>query len=99
MGVARLGFVATFLSDPLISGFTTGSAVFVVISQLKHILRTESSSDHWTTCFSEGNYAMSPLFFQTICRILGKEISKFEKITSSYSTKITVKSYPSEQLT
>ena len=38
MGVARLGFVATFLSDPLISGFTTGSAVFVVISQLKHIL-------------------------------------------------------------
>ena len=61
--------------------------------------RTESSSDHWTTCFSEGNYAMSPLFFQTICRILGKEISKFEKITSSYSTKITVKSYPSEQFT
>ena len=38
MGMARLGFVATFLSDPLISGFTTGSAVLVVISQLKHIL-------------------------------------------------------------
>ena len=38
MGAARLGFVATFLSDPLISGFTTGSAVLVVISQLKHIL-------------------------------------------------------------
>ena len=38
MGAARLGFVATFLSDPLIRGFTTGSAVFVVVSQLKHIL-------------------------------------------------------------
>ncbi|XP_078370071.1 prestin-like isoform X2 [Oculina patagonica] len=38
MGAAKLGFVATFLSDPLISGFTTGSAVFVVVSQLKHIL-------------------------------------------------------------
>lgn len=38
MGAAKLGFVATFLSDPLISGFTTGSAVLVVISQLKHIL-------------------------------------------------------------
>ena len=37
MGAARLGFVATFLSDPLISGFTTGSAVLVVVSQLKHI--------------------------------------------------------------
>jgi MFS superfamily sulfate permease-like transporter len=38
MGVLRLGFVATYLSDPLISGFTTGSAVLVVLSQLKHIL-------------------------------------------------------------
>ena len=38
MGAAKLGFVATFLSDPLISGFTTGSAVLVVVSQVKHIL-------------------------------------------------------------
>ena len=38
MGAVKLGFVATFLSDPLISGFTTGSAVLVVVSQLKHIL-------------------------------------------------------------
>lgn len=38
MGAARLGFVATFLSDPLVSGFTTGSAVLVVNSQMKHIL-------------------------------------------------------------
>lgn len=38
MGVAKLGVVATYLSDPLISGFTTGSAVLVVNSQLKHIL-------------------------------------------------------------
>ena len=38
MGAARLGFVATFMSDPMISGFTTGSAVLVVISQVKHIL-------------------------------------------------------------
>ena len=38
MGATRLGFVATFLSDPLVSGFTTGSAVLVVNSQMKHIL-------------------------------------------------------------
>ena len=38
MGAARLGFVATFMSDPMISGFTTGSAVLVVISQMPHIL-------------------------------------------------------------
>lgn len=38
MGAAQLGFLATFMSDPMISGFTTGSAVLVVISQVKHIL-------------------------------------------------------------
>jgi len=37
MGAARLGFVATFMSDPMISGFTTGSAVLVVVSQMPHI--------------------------------------------------------------
>ena len=37
MGAARLGFMATFMSDPMISGFTTGSAVLVVISQMPHI--------------------------------------------------------------
>ena len=38
MGAAQLGFLATFMLDPMISGFTTGSAVLVVISQVKHIL-------------------------------------------------------------
>ncbi|XP_031549091.1 sulfate transporter-like [Actinia tenebrosa] len=38
MGILRFGFIATYLSDPLISGFTTGCAVLVVPSQLKHIL-------------------------------------------------------------
>jgi len=37
MGAVRLGGLAGFLSDPLISGFTTGSAVLVVVSQMKHI--------------------------------------------------------------
>lgn len=38
MGAVKLGCVATYLSDPMISGFTTGSAVLVVISQVKLIL-------------------------------------------------------------
>ncbi|KAL3853834.1 hypothetical protein ACJMK2_017335 [Sinanodonta woodiana] len=37
MGICRLGFLASFLSDPLISGFTTGAAVHVISSQIKHI--------------------------------------------------------------
>lgn len=37
MGVTRLGFMASFMSDPFISGFTTGAAVHVFSSQIKHI--------------------------------------------------------------
>uniref|UniRef100_A0A0X3NK04 Prestin n=1 Tax=Schistocephalus solidus TaxID=70667 RepID=A0A0X3NK04_SCHSO len=36
-GILRLGFVTRFLSDPMISGFTVGSAVHVVVSQLKTV--------------------------------------------------------------
>ena len=37
-GVFRLGFVTTYMSDPLVSGFTTGAAVHVFTSQIKNIL-------------------------------------------------------------
>jgi SulP family sulfate permease len=36
-GVLRLGFLAYFLSHPVISGFISGSAVVIVIGQLKYI--------------------------------------------------------------
>ncbi|XP_041347224.1 solute carrier family 26 member 6-like [Gigantopelta aegis] len=35
LGILRLGFLTTFLSDPLISGFTTGAAIHVFSSQVK----------------------------------------------------------------
>lgn len=38
MGLLKLGFVAVYLSDPIISGFTTGAAILVFTSQVKHIL-------------------------------------------------------------
>lgn len=37
MGVAQLGFVTTYLSDPLVSGFTTGAACHVFTSQITHV--------------------------------------------------------------
>nr|BBA68353.1 putative prestin [Phreagena okutanii] len=37
MGVFRLGFVTVYLSDALISGFTTGAACHVFTSQIKHV--------------------------------------------------------------
>ncbi|KAK3606359.1 hypothetical protein CHS0354_041997 [Potamilus streckersoni] len=37
MGICHLGFVTTYMSDALISGFTTGCAVHVFTSQVKYI--------------------------------------------------------------
>ena len=36
MGVLRMGFITTYMSDPLIGGFTTGAAVHVGTSQVKY---------------------------------------------------------------
>ena len=38
MGVLRLGFLANFLSHPVIAGFITASGILIAASQLKHIL-------------------------------------------------------------
>ncbi|KAM7366852.1 hypothetical protein PAMP_014794 [Pampus punctatissimus] len=37
-GLLRFGFVAIYLSEPLVRGFTTAAAVHVVVSQLKYLL-------------------------------------------------------------
>lgn len=42
-GALRLGFLAHFLSHPVISGFITGSAVLITVGQLKHILGVDAS--------------------------------------------------------
>ncbi|MCI2398128.1 sulfate permease [Aliiroseovarius subalbicans] len=38
MGVFRLGFLANFLSHPVIAGFITASGMIIAVSQMKHIL-------------------------------------------------------------
>jgi sulfate permease, SulP family len=38
MGVFRLGFIANFLSHPVIAGFITASGILIAASQLRHIL-------------------------------------------------------------
>ena len=38
LGVLRLGFLASWLSHPVISGFITASGILIAASQLKHIL-------------------------------------------------------------
>ncbi|RMH39471.1 MAG: sulfate permease [Alphaproteobacteria bacterium] len=38
MGILRLGFLANFLSHPVISGFITASGIIIAAAQLRHIL-------------------------------------------------------------
>lgn len=38
LGILRFGFVAIYLTEPLVRGFTTAAAVHVVVSQLKYLL-------------------------------------------------------------
>jgi sulfate permease, SulP family len=38
MGILKMGFLANFLSHPVIAGFITASGIIIAFSQLKHIL-------------------------------------------------------------
>jgi sulfate permease, SulP family len=38
MGLLRLGFIASFLSHPVISGFITAAGILIAASQLRHLL-------------------------------------------------------------
>ncbi len=42
MGFLRLGFLANFLSHPVISGFITASGIIIAASQLKHIFGVDA---------------------------------------------------------
>ncbi len=45
LAVLRLGFLAAFLSHPVISGFITASAVLIAASQLQHVLGVTAKGD------------------------------------------------------
>lgn len=38
MGILQVGFVVMYLSDTLVSGFTTAAAIHILVSQLKFVL-------------------------------------------------------------
>ncbi len=52
-GLLRLGFLSQLLSRPVVSGFISGSAVLIIISQLKFLLGIESSgANSWQALLS-----------------------------------------------
>ncbi len=46
LGLARIGFIANFLSHPVISGFITASAIIIAFSQLKYILGISANGEN-----------------------------------------------------
>ena len=43
LGLLRLGFMANFISHPVISAFITASALIISLSQIRHVLGVEAS--------------------------------------------------------
>jgi len=43
MGILKFGFIANFLSHPVISGFITASGILIAVSQIKHIIGVDIS--------------------------------------------------------
>lgn len=45
MGLLRFGFLANFLSHPVVSGFITASGIIIALSQVRHILGISAQGD------------------------------------------------------
>ncbi len=58
LGLIRMGFLANFVSDAVVIGFTGGAGILIVVNQLKHLFRVD--------------VARSPLFFNTLTEIAGQ---------------------------
>ncbi len=46
LGLLRMGFIVSFLSKPVISGFTSAAAIIIGLSQLKHLLGIQLSQSN-----------------------------------------------------
>ena len=51
LGVLRLGFLANFLSHPVISGFISASAIVIAASQLKTLLGIQAEGETLPRCW------------------------------------------------
>ena len=45
MALLRLGFLANFLSHPVVSGFISASGILIAVGQLKHLLGVSASGE------------------------------------------------------
>lgn len=85
LGVLRMGFLVNFLSKPVISGFTSGAAIIIGLSQLKHLLGidiTRSNQVHKLLINAFENISLTNIYALSIgifSIILIKVIKKYNK--------------------
>jgi solute carrier family 26, other len=46
MALCRLSFLTNYISDPLVSGFTTGAAIHVLTSQIDKLIGVKIKGHH-----------------------------------------------------
>src|SRR5690606_14886921 len=45
LGLLRFGFLANFLSHPVVAGFMTASGILIALSQIQHLLGVDAEGD------------------------------------------------------
>ena len=82
LGLARLGFLANFLSHPIIAGFITASGILIAASQMKHILGVSAHGENLVAILqSLAGHAAQTNF---ITLLIGAASTLFLFLTRSY---------------
>ena len=71
LGLMRLGFMANFLSHPVISAFITASAIIIGLSQVQYLLGTTSSGQNIVELLSSLGDSMGEVNWITLVLGLG----------------------------
>ncbi|WP_300381061.1 SulP family inorganic anion transporter [Henriciella sp.] len=66
LGLFRMGFLANFLSHPVVSGFITASGIIIAASQLKHILGVEAGGHNLFEIVIELGASLDDINFPTL---------------------------------
>ena len=67
LGVLRMGFIVSFLSKPVINGFTSAAAIIIGLSQLKHIIGISlTQSNQLQKVIKSLFLTTSPIHFNTL---------------------------------
>lgn len=71
LGLMRLGFMANFLSHPVINAFITASAIIIGLSQVQHLLGTTSSGQNIIELLTSLGSSIDEINWITLCLGLG----------------------------